>query len=59
MYESGRPFYLYTGRGPSSDALHLGPFTRHELFNYYDISFMLIIRSSITVYFYAMASRGV
>ena len=24
MYERGRPFYLYTGRGPSSDALHLG-----------------------------------
>lgn len=24
MYEAGRPFYLYTGRGPSSDALHLG-----------------------------------
>ncbi|GJD07793.1 Tryptophan--tRNA ligase, cytoplasmic [Galdieria sulphuraria] len=24
LYESGTPFYLYTGRGPSSDALHLG-----------------------------------
>jgi tryptophanyl-tRNA synthetase len=24
MYERGRPFYLYTGRGPSSDALHFG-----------------------------------
>eukprot|EP01114_Cavostelium_apophysatum_P004899 TRINITY_DN1534_c0_g1_i1.p1 TRINITY_DN1534_c0_g1~~TRINITY_DN1534_c0_g1_i1.p1 ORF type:complete len:435 (+),score=122.15 TRINITY_DN1534_c0_g1_i1:52-1305(+) len=24
MYESGRKFYLYTGRGPSSDALHFG-----------------------------------
>ncbi len=24
MYEKGEPFYLYTGRGPSSDALHLG-----------------------------------
>jgi len=23
-YEKGKPFYLYTGRGPSSDALHLG-----------------------------------
>ena len=23
-YASGLPFYLYTGRGPSSDALHLG-----------------------------------
>eukprot|EP00937_MAST-01D_sp_MAST-1D-sp2_P006197 g6197.t1 len=29
-YEKGDPFYLYTGRGPSSEALHLGhliPFT--------------------------------
>jgi tryptophanyl-tRNA synthetase len=29
-YERGQPFYLYTGRGPSSEALHLGhlvPFT--------------------------------
>jgi len=29
-YERGEPFYLYTGRGPSSEALHLGhlvPFT--------------------------------
>jgi len=24
MYEKGKKFYLYTGRGPSSDALHLG-----------------------------------
>ncbi|CEM21761.1 unnamed protein product [Vitrella brassicaformis CCMP3155] len=23
-YEQGEPFYLYTGRGPSSEALHLG-----------------------------------
>lgn len=24
LYEQGKPFYLYTGRGPSSDAMHLG-----------------------------------
>lgn len=24
LYEAGTPFYLYTGRGPSSDSLHLG-----------------------------------
>jgi len=24
LYESGTPFYLYTGRGPSSESLHLG-----------------------------------
>lgn len=23
-YERGKPFYLYTGRGPSSDAMHMG-----------------------------------
>ena len=23
-YESKKPFYLYTGRGPSSEAMHLG-----------------------------------
>lgn len=24
LYEKGKPFFLYTGRGPSSDSLHLG-----------------------------------
>jgi len=24
LYEKGKPFYLYTGRGPSSEALHFG-----------------------------------
>ena len=24
MYSKGKPFYLYTGRGPSSEAMHLG-----------------------------------
>lgn len=24
LKEQGKPFYLYTGRGPSSEALHLG-----------------------------------
>jgi len=24
LYETGKPFYLYTGRGPSSEALHFG-----------------------------------
>lgn len=23
-YERQKPFYLYTGRGPSSEAMHLG-----------------------------------
>ena len=24
LYEQKKPFFLYTGRGPSSDAMHLG-----------------------------------
>ena len=24
LYERGEKFYLYTGRGPSSESLHLG-----------------------------------
>ena len=24
LYEKKQPFYLYTGRGPSADALHMG-----------------------------------
>lgn len=24
LKEDGKPFYLYTGRGPSSESLHLG-----------------------------------
>lgn len=24
LYEQGKPFYLYTGRGPSSDSMHIG-----------------------------------
>ncbi|XP_053397628.1 tryptophan--tRNA ligase, cytoplasmic-like [Mercenaria mercenaria] len=24
LYQAGKPFYLYTGRGPSSESLHLG-----------------------------------
>lgn len=24
LYEQGKPFYLYTGRGPSSSSLHIG-----------------------------------
>ena len=24
LYENGKPFYLYTGRGPSSTSMHVG-----------------------------------
>lgn len=36
LYESGQKFYLYTGRGPSSEALHLGhtiPFHFTKVYN--------------------------
>jgi len=39
LKEEGKPFYLYTGRGPSSETLHLGhlvPFiiTKYALNHY-------------------------
>ena len=60
LYESGKKFYLYTGRGPSSEALHLGHtipfhFTKvssrlHNAFNYkllkpYVLLFLVATRS--------------
>lgn len=39
-YEQGKPFFLYTGRGPSSDSMHLGhmvPFVFTKL----DLQFFL------------------
>ena len=38
LYEKGEKFYLYTGRGPSSEALHLGhaiPFHFTKVFHYF------------------------
>lgn len=36
VYEKKQPFYLYTGRGPSSEAMHMGHlipfiFTKYEI----------------------------
>ena len=42
LYSKGKPFYLYTGRGPSSEAMHLGhliPF----IFTKYGIKAIVII----------------
>ncbi|RMD40977.1 hypothetical protein DV735_g4158, partial [Chaetothyriales sp. CBS 134920] len=33
-YEKGDPFYLYTGRGPSSDSMHVGHATPFEFTRY-------------------------
>jgi hypothetical protein len=41
-YEKGEKFYLYTGRGPSSEALHLGhliPFMFTKLVHFHFILF--------------------
>jgi tryptophanyl-tRNA synthetase len=33
-YESGEPFFLYTGRGPSSDSMHVGHTVPFEFTKY-------------------------
>lgn len=38
-YERGEPFYLYTGRGPSSDSMHVGHTMPFELTRYLQEAF--------------------
>ncbi|KAJ9656383.1 tryptophan--tRNA ligase [Neophaeococcomyces mojaviensis] len=38
-YERGEPFYLYTGRGPSSDSMHVGHAMPFELTRYLQEAF--------------------
>lgn len=38
LYEAGKKFYLYTGRGPSSDALHLGHLVPFHFTKYLQVS---------------------
>jgi tryptophanyl-tRNA synthetase len=38
-YEKGQPFYLYTGRGPSSDSMHVGHATPFEFTKYLQEAF--------------------
>ena len=38
-YEKGEPFYLYTGRGPSSEALHLGHLVPFQFTQYLQEAF--------------------
>jgi tryptophanyl-tRNA synthetase len=38
-YERGEPFYLYTGRGPSSEALHLGHLVPFQFTQYLQEAF--------------------
>lgn len=39
-YESGEPFFLYTGRGPSSDSMHVGHTVPFEFTKYGPFSFI-------------------
>ena len=34
LYETGKPFFLYTGRGPSSDSMHIGHMIPFEFTKY-------------------------
>jgi tryptophanyl-tRNA synthetase len=36
-YENKKPFFLYTGRGPSSDAFHLGHLIPFEFTKYLQV----------------------
>lgn len=40
-HEKGQPFYLYTGRGPSSDSMHVGHTVPFEFTKYEKDSFIL------------------
>ena len=46
-YEKGEPFFLYTGRGPSSEAMHMGHlipflFTKWVCLDFYEVICMSI-----------------
>lgn len=48
VYEKKQPFYLYTGRGPSSEAMHMGhliPF----IFTKYEIVRLIILQKLLRV----------
>lgn len=48
-YEQKKPFYLYTGRGPSSDALHLGHLIPFMFTKYLQDAFNVILGSRATM----------
>jgi len=43
-YETGKPFFLYTGRGPSSDSMHLGHMIPFEFTKYITPKSLLLNR---------------
>lgn len=49
-YERGEKFYLYTGRGPSSEALHLGHLVPFMFTQYVNSFVVLCLLRSYTQY---------
>lgn len=41
LYEKGKKFYLYTGRGPSSEALHFGHLIPFQFTKWLQVSLVL------------------
>jgi len=48
LYEKGQPFYLYTGRGPSSEALHVGHLVPFMFTQYLQEAFGAILVIQLT-----------
>jgi tryptophanyl-tRNA synthetase len=58
-YEKGLPFYLYTGRGPSSGALHMGHLVPFMFTKYLQEAFnvILVIQMTDDEKFYCQTQR--
>lgn len=48
LYEAGKKFYLYTGRGPSSDSLHLGHLIPFHFTKYLQVCFWFLYHNPLT-----------
>lgn len=46
-YEKGKTFYLYTGRGPSGDSMHIGHLLPFIFTKYLQVIFFITINSKI------------
>ena len=49
LHEKGKPFYLYTGRGPSSEAMHLGHLIPFIFTKYVDMGMLMSIPQCIVL----------
>ena len=50
-YEKGQPFYLYTGRGPSSDSMHIGHTIPFEFTKYASLPEMYLMTLANSIFF--------